>query len=394
MISTDKKIIYASLTGLSALFVGIGIGRFCYPPLIPALIQQGWFSATQAFYLEATNLAGYVLGAALAWKINRKIPATRLIRCSILIAILTFFGCAYSLPFVIYALFRLLEGLAGALIMVLTPSTIFNLISVTKKSIASGIIFSGIGIGIVLIGAITPFLVSKGLSVPWYFYAVLSILLFIIFYKGWPATARESKVQSFDTYSDKKVKMSRALLLLMFLYICNAIGFAPFTIFWVDYVTRELHLGIQAGNTMWLIWGLGASVGPLISGLIAVKAGISRSLRICLLLDGFSLILPIFSSTYPALIWASFVTGGTGMIITALVAARVPELVEKENQKKVWGWMTILFSVFYALSAYLFSFLFSVLHSYHVIFTIGGTFLIGGGLLSLLFSLRRRYAGA
>jgi predicted MFS family arabinose efflux permease len=384
--------IYASLTGFSALFIGIGIGRFCYPPLIPTLIKQAWFSAPEAFYLEAANLTGYLLGAALAWKISRKVPTIRLIRYALLLAVLTFLGCAYPASFMVYALFRLLEGFAGGLIMVLTPSTIFNHISASQKSVASGIIFSGIGLGIVLIGAFTPVLISSGLRTTWYFYAVLSIVLLLVFYKGWPQTVQKRPVRSADILPPKKVNMTQPLLLTMLVYVCNIIGFAPFTVFWVDYITRDLHLGIQAGNTMWLLWGLGASIGPLVSGPIAARAGISRSLRVCLILDGFSLMLPVFSTAYPALIWASLVTGAAGMITTALVAARVPELVEKENQKRVWGWMTILASFFYALSAYLFSFLFSVTHSYDLIFAIGGVILIGGGLTDILVSLRRKYA--
>ena len=48
----------ATLAGLSATLVGIGLGRFAYTPLIPVLIDAGWFSASDAAYLGAANLAG------------------------------------------------------------------------------------------------------------------------------------------------------------------------------------------------------------------------------------------------------------------------------------------------------------------------------------------------
>ena len=56
----------ATLSGVCANLVGIGLARFAYTPLIPALILAGWFSPTQAAYLGAANLAGYLAGALLA----------------------------------------------------------------------------------------------------------------------------------------------------------------------------------------------------------------------------------------------------------------------------------------------------------------------------------------
>jgi len=36
----------------------LGLARFAYTPLIPALIAAKWFSPAEAVYLGAANLAG------------------------------------------------------------------------------------------------------------------------------------------------------------------------------------------------------------------------------------------------------------------------------------------------------------------------------------------------
>ena len=54
------------LAGGIATLLGIGMARFAYTPLIPALVDAGWFSTHDAAYLGAINLLGYLLGAALA----------------------------------------------------------------------------------------------------------------------------------------------------------------------------------------------------------------------------------------------------------------------------------------------------------------------------------------
>ena len=48
-----------SAAGLSATFVGNGIGRFAFIAMMPALIQSGWFSKGEASYLSVATLVGY-----------------------------------------------------------------------------------------------------------------------------------------------------------------------------------------------------------------------------------------------------------------------------------------------------------------------------------------------
>ncbi len=53
----------AVLSATAALLVGIGLARFAYAPLLPAVIAQGWFAPGAAAYLGAANLLGYLAGA-------------------------------------------------------------------------------------------------------------------------------------------------------------------------------------------------------------------------------------------------------------------------------------------------------------------------------------------
>ena len=52
-----------TVAALCANLVGIGLARFGYTPLIPALISANWFTPSAAVYLGAANLAGYLAGA-------------------------------------------------------------------------------------------------------------------------------------------------------------------------------------------------------------------------------------------------------------------------------------------------------------------------------------------
>lgn len=388
----DIKFIYISLAGFSALMTGVGIGRFCYPPLIPSIIEHHWFSVAQAGYLEATNLVGYLLGAAFTWKLAQKIKEVHLIKIAIILVILSFIGCSYRFPFIFYSLFRLIEGISGAVIMVLVPSFLLSKVPASDKGKANGIIFSGLGAGLVLTGLLTPMLINHGLSFPWYFYATFSAVLFIIFYKVWVNPLEIShNTNSASSFSKGKLKITAGVLGLMFIYSCNALAFAPFTVFWVDYLVRGLQMSMRTANMMWLVLGIGCAIAPVGSGIIADRVGVARSLRISLFIEGIFIIIPVYFVSIPSLILSSFFAGAMVMSITSLVVVRVSELVDANYQKQVWGWMTLIFSVMYAFGAYFFTFLFAQTGSYHLLFIIGGIIPIIGGIFNQLFYLQHKH---
>ncbi len=55
-----------SIAGGATLLIGMGLGRFSYSPLIPALIEAGQLSAWQAGAIGASNFVGYLVGALVA----------------------------------------------------------------------------------------------------------------------------------------------------------------------------------------------------------------------------------------------------------------------------------------------------------------------------------------
>src|SRR4029078_5193674 len=66
----------ATVAALCGNLVGIGLARFGYTPLIPALIAAGWFRPSDAVYLGAANLAGYLAGALGAKRLGILVGAT------------------------------------------------------------------------------------------------------------------------------------------------------------------------------------------------------------------------------------------------------------------------------------------------------------------------------
>lgn len=101
-----------SLAGLGATLIGNGIGRFAYIALMPALIQAGWFSSSEASLLGVATLIGYIFGAPAVNLLLRYFSVGQLIRTAMLVSSLSYLGVRcrkrQSFGFIYYV--RLLES--------------------------------------------------------------------------------------------------------------------------------------------------------------------------------------------------------------------------------------------------------------------------------------------
>lgn len=108
----------AIAAGASASFVGIGLARFAYTPLVPELINAHWFSPSAVAYLGAANLAGYLAGALSARWVGRRLGDRRALRWMMALATLALLACSVPVSVPWFFLWRLASGLAGGVIMV------------------------------------------------------------------------------------------------------------------------------------------------------------------------------------------------------------------------------------------------------------------------------------
>src|SRR5260370_41649087 len=103
----------ATIAALCANLVGIGLARFGYTPLIPALIAAGWFRPSTAVYLGAANLAGYLAGALGARWIAAWAGATAALRAAMALTTASLFACAFPLGFGWFLVLRFVFGRPG-----------------------------------------------------------------------------------------------------------------------------------------------------------------------------------------------------------------------------------------------------------------------------------------
>jgi predicted MFS family arabinose efflux permease len=380
-----------TLAGASASLVGIGLARFAYTPLLPAIVSAHWFPASTAAYLGAANLGGYLAGALAGGWLARRFDATFVLRAMMLLVTVAFVACAFPVSFLWFFGWRFASGLAGGALMVLAAPTVLAHVTPSRKGFASGAIFSGIGLGIAASGTIVPILLRQGLMQTWLGLAAISLALTAVAWNGWPRRG-ESAVQHTAHHRGHARSYPAASMRALYTeYALNAVGLVPHMIFLVDFVARGLGKGLDAGAQYWVLFGLGAIVGPLLSGHLADRTGFGPALRVAYLLQIVAVALPVVVGGPAALIVSSVVVGAFVPGIVALVLGRVNELLAHHPaaQKGAWSAATTSFAVLQAVAAYGLSFLFA--HdggNYATLFVIGAASLALALAVDLFAALR------
>jgi len=358
-----------AFAGLAATLVGIGLGRFAYTPLLPALIEAHWYTESDAVYLGAANLAGYLAGALGGKSMAARIPAHQVIRAMMLLAALSFVSCIWPLSFLWYFVWRFAAGYAGGALMVLAASAVLPRVPKEKRGVAAGLIFTGVGIGIALSGTMVPALIGVGLEETWAALAVLSFILALATWRWWPAAPSPAPA---DTNKPASA-FAWPFASLYAVYALFAAGLVAHMVFLVDYVARGLGHGIAAGGWYWFVFGVGAAVGPLAAGRLADRLGFRNTLRIGLVLQTIGVALAFLSTGVIALGVSSFLVGATVPGIVPLVAGRAHELSGTDSalQRTAWSYATVAFSVGQAAAAYAFSYAFEQTGRYDILFQAG-----------------------
>lgn len=362
-----------ALAGTAATFCGIGLARFAYVPLFPAMVAAGWVSGAQAGFLGAVNLAGYLVGVLSGRRLASRITTSRALDLGMFLAVAGFAACSWNGGLGWLAAWRGLAGLAGGILMALAGPAVQGAVSPNARGRAGGVVIAGVGGG-VIVGALgVPALLANGLPVAWLGLAALAFGLWAFAHPRWPPSlARfEGQTPPFD---------ARALY---WLYGLAGAGMVPHMVYFVDLAVRGRGLDPSTGSLTWLLFGIGAILGTLLGGRAADRLGGVRALRLWLACQAMGVavaLLPGIAVLVPSALLGGF--GGIG--ITAVALARARELAGP-GAGLIWVRATALFAVAQAVTAFALTFLFARTGSHDALF--GAALILSIG--ALLVSFRR-----
>jgi predicted MFS family arabinose efflux permease len=357
----------AAFAGLCATLIGLGFGRFAYVPLLPLMIDAHWTSTSGAAQIAAANLIGYLIGALAAHWLALKIGARLTVRAALLAVLLSLLCCSVNLGLAWFWFWRLMAGIAGGVLMIVSIPTLLSRIPAAARGKSIGLMFSGIGCGIMLTGFTVPALGTTHIRAAWLALAALTAVALLF---AWPRS-RESAVVAAPAAARTRLMPRGALLALLCAYVLDAVGYLPHTVFWVEYLVHGLGKPLSSGGAFWAVFGAGAVVGPLLSGVAADRFGFRRTLIACFALKAAGVALPLLSTSMPALFVSSFLVGALTPSMGAIVSGRVIEIAGPAELQRNWAMLTFIYALLQAVGGYAMATLYAATHSFDTLFAIG-----------------------
>lgn len=158
--SDRQQIIFCFILAITALAVAMGIGRFAFTPILPLMIQEGTVHLAQTAWLSSSNYIGYLVGALSLLKSKRH-PLFVVLGLS-LVTLTTWLASLSDIGWLL--VLRFLAGVASAWVLVSISAFAINWLK-SRQVVTSGLIYTGVGIGITLTGLICSYFIIQSATV-------------------------------------------------------------------------------------------------------------------------------------------------------------------------------------------------------------------------------------
>lgn len=374
-----------ALAGLCATLIGLGIGRFSYVAILPLMIDAQWTSASGAAQLAAANLVGYLIGAFVSHRLALLLGPSLVIRGAMVAVLISLLCCSINPGLAWLWFWRMIAGIAGGVLIIITGSALLKRIPVAVRGKTNGIIFSGVGVGTILSGLLVPAIGAERLEEVWLALAAIVVVMGLF---AWPKFRDQETLPELPVSVPTRLLPQGPMLALVCAYILDGIGYLPHSVFWVEYLVHGLNKPIAVGGAFWMVFGMGAAIGPLFSGMVADHLGFRKTLVACFALKALAIAMPLMSTSMPSLFLSSFVVGALTPTMGALVSGRAAEIGGAANHQRNWAMLTFFYSGAQAGGGYAMAYLYATTHSFKILFILGASLLAMATAIAL-FNLKR-----
>lgn len=303
-----------AFTAALMLAVAMGIGRFAFTPLLPMMQKDAGLSLALGGWLATANYVGYLLGAYSATHLRFR-PA-RIVPVSLFATALFTAAMAWSREPAVWIALRGLAGVASAWVLIFTSSWALHRLAALDSPGLRGVVFAGVGMGIMLAGLLCMLFLEAGWSSAssWLALGAAALALSIIAVPAITARDAEAATAAPAPLADRVA--GREVLLLTLAYGVFGFGYIiPAT--FLPAMAKQRIADPALFGWAWPLFGFAALVSTLVAGRLMVRYSNRRVWGASHLVMGAGVLLPLLLPGMGGIVLAALCVGGTFMVITS-----------------------------------------------------------------------------
>ncbi|WP_431854679.1 YbfB/YjiJ family MFS transporter [Azospirillum sp.] len=325
------------LGGLLTLVIAMGIGRFAYAPILPAMQSATGLGGDGAGLLASLNYLGYFLGAAAASWVPHGAVRTWTFRAALVASVATTAGMGVTDDFFLWSVLRFLSGLASAGMFILGIAMVLDALVRMGAESRAGWMYMGVGAGIAGSGLFVALFGGRlGWDGDWLALGAVCVPMAVPVWL-W---VQDHAPKHAATAAAVTGGLSAPLLLLTAAYFLEGAGYIVTGTFLVALLKRMPDTA-AIGEAAWTVAGLAAVPSGLFWAAMGRKLGGWRALILAHLAQAVGIVLPLaglgavggfasavlFGGTFVGIVSMAFMLGrqlsggASAKVVGALTAA-------------------------------------------------------------------------
>jgi predicted MFS family arabinose efflux permease len=327
--------------GLAAMTAALGIGRFVYTPILPAMLGALGWSKSDAGLIASANFLGYFVGALLAGLPFVMLRPRFWLLTALAISAVSTGAMAVPSDIASFAGLRFIGGVASAFVIVCASTLVLERLSRSGRAPLSAIHFAGVGFGIVVSAVAVSAMSASGAGWRslWIGSGSISMLFTFVAAMLIPA-ASDAPVASSPTASRAGPAGTGMLAVAYGLF---GFGYVITTTFLVAIVRLTAEIRVLE-PWIWILFGLAAIPSVAIWARLGQRIGAMNAFAVACLVEAIGVAASVEWVTITGVCFSALLLGGTFMGLTALgfIAARV---LSAGNPHRAFGRMTASFGI-------------------------------------------------
>ncbi len=301
-----------ALGGCLALAAAMGIGRFVYTPILPAMAEALGWSRSEAGLVAGANFAGYLVGALLAGSSRLTAPPRMILTATLAVIALATAAMGLTESFPVLLLLRGIGGAASAFGLVFASSIVLEALRGVPGDGPPSLHYAGVGVGIMLSSGLVPLIGSDAehWRMLWWGAGACAALGGMGAVLLLPAGHAPMPGAGDERPAGVPFAFVVAYALLGFGYVITAT-------FIVDMVRGDAVLR-PLETAVWLVFGAAAVPSVFLWSRIGRRMGLLPAFAVAALCQAAGVFSSLNETSAVALFIASVLLGGTFMGMTAL----------------------------------------------------------------------------
>ena len=352
------------IVGVAVTFTSVGVARFGYTPVLPAMQSDLGLNNTEAGAIATATMVGYLLLSAIGGAFASRFGPRRVIGAGLAIAGGSMLMTGLADGFEAAAAWRTLTGVGSGASNIPVMALMAAWFTPRKRGLAAGIVVAGSAGGLIFVGPLVPRILdiygTGGWRICWFIFGTLTLLaavLSLILLRNRPADKGLNPLGAAGTgpQSDPgplrwvNVYRSRRVWHLGLVYIAFGFAYIIYLTFFVKYLIAEAGYTPAAAGDLFMLMGWVSLLCGLIWGAVSDRFGRRAALIGVYLVHTLSFALFAFRPGTGGLIISALLFGLSAWSIPAIMAAAAGDLLGPRLAPAGLGFLTLFFGVGQAL---------------------------------------------